>query len=87
MRANAQRANVVEFSVAGVSFETQTLDWQGYAHYGAHRKSSNTYGDGVYIAEAIGDEKICLPFKNGPAFFPKPTTSYLFSSPPTVFCA
>ena len=70
MRANAQRVNVVQFSVACVSFETQTLDWQRYAPYGAHGKLSNTYGDGVYIAEAIGDERICLPFDDSPALFP-----------------
>ena len=58
-----------------------------YAHHGAHGKLSNTYGDGVYIAEAIGDESICLPFQDSPALFPKPATSYLLSSPPTLFCA
>ena len=49
MRANAQRANVVMFSVACVSFRTQTLDWQRYAQYEAQGKLSNTYGDEVYI--------------------------------------
>ena len=87
MRANAQRANVVVFSVACVFFETQAPNWQRYAHYGAHDKLSNTYGDGVYIVQAIGDERICLPFKNSPVLFPKPTTSSLFSSPPKIFCA
>ena len=67
MRANTQRANVVVFSVACVSSKTQILDWQSYAHHGAHGRLSNTYGNGVYIAEAIGDERISLPFKDSPA--------------------
>lgn len=93
MRANAQRANVVVFSVSCLSFETRILDWQSYAHHGAHGRLSNTYGYGMYIAEAIGDERIPLPFKDSPAkirirdLFPKPITFYLFSSPPIIFCA